>query len=193
MTQTQIYHSAVMSRLLGHGSDPASLAAVGTVIEETIDVGEFSRLVRLLESTEGGVLIRLAFSLAGGRGGLPLLDGEVTAQLSVLCQRCLGPVSLPVKTQFHLALVDDEAQCDGVQPPYEPVLKEHDETEGRGLGLLALVEDELLLSLPMCPMHEPENECGEIEGGVSVSVDSDGDQDNQTPFAGLKDLLDDKE
>jgi len=175
-----------MSRLLGQSTDAARLAAVGTVVEENIGVGEFSRLAGLLESTEGHASIRLAFSFsaAGGKGGVPLLDGEVTAELPVLCQRCLSPVTLPVMTEFHLALLDDESQNAGVQPPYEPVLREDEDAGSRGWRLLELIEDELLLSMPMSPMHELAIQCAEIDDSVAV------EEDKQAPFAGLKDLLD---
>ena len=175
-----------MSRLLGQSADPAMLAAAGTVIEETIGVGEFSRLARLLESTDGEASIRLAFSYsaAGGGDGIPLLDGKVVTDLPVVCQRCLSPVTLPLATEFHLALLDDESQNSGVRPPYEPVLREDEDTGSRGWRLLELIEDELLLSLPMSPTHELDNQCVEIDESVAV------EPDKQAPFAGLKDLLD---
>jgi uncharacterized protein len=66
------------------------------------------------------------------------------------CQRCLQPMPVPLAVQRPLRFVADEAQAER--------LDEHSDDDvlactGR-LDLRELVEDELILALPLVPRHE---------------------------------------
>ena len=75
---------------------------------------------------------------------------EADAVLPLVCQRCLGPVDLPVAVQRSFRFVDDEstaaAQDDAAE---EDVL-----ALSHSFDLVELVEDELLMELPVAPRHE---------------------------------------
>jgi uncharacterized protein len=74
-----------------------------------------------------------------------------TARLSLVCQRCLGPVDTPLQAERSFLFVADEdtaARLDA-DTEDEDVL-----AMTRALDLRALVEDELLLALPLVPRHE---------------------------------------
>ena len=81
---------------------------------------------------------------------LAVLQGRVQARLSLVCQRCGAPFEQAFDVAFCYAPVaegDDETQ---IPDAYEPVLlDEHGE-----LNLHQLLEDELLLALPLIPRHE---------------------------------------
>ncbi|HUR87826.1 MAG TPA: DUF177 domain-containing protein [Ramlibacter sp.] len=70
--------------------------------------------------------------------------------LSLTCQRCLGPVDVPVSVDRLFRFVADE----------ETAAAEDDESEedvlalSRSFDVLALVEDELLMEMPLAPRHE---------------------------------------
>ena len=72
------------------------------------------------------------------------------ATLSLTCQRCLGPVDVPVAVDRSFRFVADE----------ESAAAEDDESEedvlalSREFDVPALVEDELLMELPLAPRHE---------------------------------------
>jgi uncharacterized protein len=72
--------------------------------------------------------------------------------LQIRCQRCLGALAYPVDLDSELELVEDEQ----VLPA---VVSEDDLTDAikvdPNMDVLALVEDEVLLDLPMAPMHMP--------------------------------------
>jgi len=76
------------------------------------------------------------------------LDAAVT--LPLVCQRCLNPVDVPLAVQRAFRFVADEATA----------AAEDDESEedllalSRSFDLLELVEDELLMELPVAPRHE---------------------------------------
>ena len=75
---------------------------------------------------------------------------EAQAQVPLVCQRCLGPVVEPLAVDRWFRFVDTEAQAEA----------EDDEAEEDLLvlepqfDLLALLEDELIMALPLVPMHE---------------------------------------
>lgn len=76
------------------------------------------------------------------------LDAEAT--LPLVCQRCLGPVEVPLQVSRSFRFVPDEATA----------AAQDDEAEEDVLALsvsfdlLELVEDELLMEMPAAPMHE---------------------------------------
>lgn len=75
---------------------------------------------------------------------------DATAKLPLVCQRCLAPVDVPLSVQRSFRFVPDEATA----------AAEDDEAEedllalSRSFDLLELVEDELLMELPVAPMHD---------------------------------------
>jgi uncharacterized protein len=87
------------------------------------------------------------------RGGAPELWLHLAASASVTrtCQRCLQPVLIPVDAQrsFLFAASEDQAQAWDAERDDADVL-----VLTRSLNLIELVEDELLLALPLVPRHE---------------------------------------
>lgn len=104
------------------------------------------------------------------------LHVEATAQVSLECQRCLKPVGVPLKIARKFLFVHGEdaaAQLDTDSD--DDVL-----AIIRALDLHELIEDELLLALPIVPRHEV---CPE-----PLAVASDDDElaeDKPNPFAAL--------
>lgn len=112
---------------------------------------EFSptQLPRLLDSvadTTGGVSMQVrGFLDARGR---PNLDLRIGGELQVLCQRCLRPMAVRLDVGQTLAFGDED--LDAVLDPEGVELL----PRVSHLDLAELVEDEVLLSLPMLPRHE---------------------------------------
>jgi uncharacterized protein len=105
-----------------------------------------------------------------GRGGESLVTWSVSSELrnplhvapqvwlhlkagttlSLTCQRCLGPVDVPVSVDRLFRFVSDE----------ETAAAEDDQSEedvlalSRSFDVPALVEDELLMEMPLAPRHE---------------------------------------
>ena len=74
---------------------------------------------------------------------------DAAAQVALLCQRCLNPVRVNVVAQRSFRFVHDEEAA--------AELDEHSEDDvlvlTRALDVQDLVEDELLLGLPLVPKH----------------------------------------
>jgi uncharacterized protein len=87
--------------------------------------------------------------VAGGRPEL-WLGLQATAQVRRECQRCLQPVALALTVDRRLRFVDDEATAAALDADSEDDVL----VSSRQFDLQTLVEDELLLAMPLVPMHD---------------------------------------
>jgi len=84
-------------------------------------------------------------------GGVQL-SGRVQCCLSLRCERCLQPLDWPFDLELALRLVRSEADERRLLDHCEPLLLDDD-----WLPLHRLIEDEILLALPMAPAHSAES------------------------------------
>src|SRR5471030_1266060 len=93
-----------------------------------------------------------------GKPGLKLaLDGSMRLQ----CQRCLGSLELPLHLEAQLEFASSEAEITATDDDIERIVA------GREMSVAALMEDEVLLALPMVPKHE---QCS-IVAGLGASAE----------------------
>ena len=87
--------------------------------------------------------------VAGGEAEIRLrLHAQATLQM--VCQRCLQPMTVALDVQPSLRFVGDEAQAEALdEDSDEDVL-----ALSPALDLQPLVEDEMILALPLVPRHE---------------------------------------
>ena len=78
------------------------------------------------------------------------LDLRATVQLPMQCQRCLTTVLEDVGAERSFRFVADEATAAALDDEAEEDIL----VISRDFDALALVEDELILSLPLVPLHE---------------------------------------
>jgi uncharacterized protein len=154
--------------------EPAKFARGHGKLTGRLDVSALTRVADLLFDTAGS----LEYAVSGyvnerGHSALQVcLDGE----LNLRCQRCLGPLPQPVHTQRDIVLVPgadefaqrvDEAEAEDVIPDVPR------------LELAPLLEEELLLGLPLAARHED----GACSTGVALQPAQSG-----SPFAALAKL-----
>ncbi|HEX3845106.1 MAG TPA: YceD family protein [Steroidobacteraceae bacterium] len=108
-----------------------------------------------------------------------LLAGTATLQ----CQRCMQAMELSVDSTTHVALILTEADAADVPEGLEPVLAR----DGR-ISVGELVEEELLLALPIVPLHEQLSDCAVPPAAPLVAGEAP-EHVTQRPFEGLGDLL----
>jgi uncharacterized protein len=114
----------------------------------------------------------------GAEGPQPYLRLAIHGTAWLECQRCLTPYLQPLNVDATYRIVNTEAQAD------EFPLDE-DEVEvivgSRQFNLIDLIEEELLLSLPLVPKHEV---CPEVhESLVSGVAGTEGEGDEAAPDA----------
>lgn len=136
-----------MSSRLPKQVDPWRVSEQGLSYTGVVELVDFPRLAPLLIRPQGQVTYAFRFSRDGF--GRPLVEGHVEATLWLTCQRCSQPVAVPVDSDFQLVVVEglDEAAVLGEE--FDPLMADDAE-----INLLDLLEDELLLSLPVVARHE---------------------------------------
>ena len=108
-----------MSKVLPERIDIARLADSQAMLDGTVPVVRFTRLVGHLASTAGAVHVTLGFSREDGR---EVVRGRIQGQLTLVCQRCLGGVDLPVVAEVDLVRVANEIEAGSVIGTHDPVV-----------------------------------------------------------------------
>ena len=141
------------------------------------------RFAELLQQKDGQVEVDLQF---GRQGKLRVVCGKLSADLFVTCQRCLQAMRYPLQAQFNLALIKDDAQAEALPETFEPLLLDSEE-----VNLAGVIEDELLLALPLVLVHE--HDCSDYLQQQVTRQKQDAAEAAElkvknNPFAVLKDL-----
>lgn len=152
--------------------DSLDFARRGGELSGEVPVAELSRMSDILADSEGTISYLLR-GLAGS-DGKPQLELMLDGVCNLRCQRCLNALSYTIKLVSKLRLVTEgEADSSDI---------EDDEVDNipaeKRLDVLALIEEELMLSLPIAPKHGS----GECEMAV------EGLNRSNNPFAVLAGL-----
>ncbi len=152
---------------------PERLADAGERIVGELKVRGMTRLAAALDDDRGAVRMELDFARV--EGGVIRIRGAYEAELQVVCQRCLEPFAMRLSRAIDVGVAGDPAALKRLPQGIEPLLL------GRETMALAdFIEDEMLLGLPLAPMHRPE-EC-------AVAVQNEEPAVRANPFLALKEL-----
>lgn len=149
-----------MSRLLDRWyslPDLDLLADRGAVIEGELAIDRLPRLADLLSVAEGSVRARLRFRQRSGV--CVILDLHCEARLELVCQRCLEPLAHSVDVDVSYGLLEEDNE------PARAALTEGIESfalDGERFSPAQLIEDELIVSLPLVARHASRKECGRL-------------------------------
>lgn len=145
-------------------SDSFAFARDGRVLEGTLAIADLERLHDLLAEIAGEVSFRLQGSV--GERGQPQLRLSVSGSVPLACQRCLKAIPFSLAVDSLLELVPEGAELS--QDELEDDTRDFLPVAG-GLVVADLVEDEILLALPVAPRHEKCSLPGAAEAGELVS------------------------
>ena len=161
--------------------DPYRLCDQARSFEGRLNLADLSRLAEVLVSAEGQASYRIVCDRDEHRRAR--IRGSVDAVMVVTCQRCMGPMNWPVHAEFQLAVVTSEAQAEQLPADYDALL-----LEGETIQLASLIEDELLLAVPVAPLH-PASECSVNPADWSPpEIEPETDSKRENPFAVLAGL-----
>jgi uncharacterized protein len=135
--------------------DLESLAGRGGVLSGELQLSKLTRLVGMLHSDAGSVKASLKFGQR--RGGALEVELTYTAAIEPTCQRCLEPFRYVLAGTAKVVLVGAGSTLDTVPEGYEPF----EISDGRLLPA-ELIEDELIVSMPLAPKHERLEDCGSV-------------------------------
>jgi len=164
--------------------EPLRLARSQRLMQGRLPLSRMPRLVESLVESTGDVKVELEFDV--DKSNIAWVKGHLTCTLPLCCQRCMKTLLMPVDTTFKLALIESEAEIERLGEEYEPLL-----LDDSLVSVATLVEDELLLSLPIVPKHESEN-CNAAHFGElhseEVAETVNETEEKKNPFAALADL-----
>ena len=182
------YHARAMGNTLRDHRTPSDLAAIGQVIDFKEKISDFEHLAKIVEDDlaaldpakmplgwrESVVTGQIQFGESVAHEGLPVLDGRVMANVDAVCQRCLNALQVPLDVELKL-LFSDSDKSDDRCGDYDVW-----ELEGETLRPLDLIEEALIMALPLAAKHSESAVCKRL------GVDEDGAQRTATPFEDLK-------
>ncbi len=184
--------------------EPFALATQGRTIEGEIPLADLTRLSALACSSqsqgsaskdtvasvniEGSVGFTLCFDI--DEGGAPRIGGNVSTTLRLQCQRCMEDMDYPITLNVRLGIVPSREAAKSLPDSYDPLVVSGDE-----ISIASILEDELILALPIVAIHEIEN-CsqGKAFGSGSENLEQEAGQENmpsskrENPFAVLAQL-----
>ena len=167
--------------------DIKALALSGQEISGRDVLSHFTRLMQDLRGQSPDV--PLAWTARGemrlGASGQqePWLNLALQTSLPLVCLRCMGPVEVPVSSsrEFRFVATEDEALAQ------DETCEEDLLVLSRDFNLQELIEDELVMELPLIAMHEVCPTAVKLEA-VDAEFDAPASA-KPNPFAALSELI----
>lgn len=164
---------------------PAKAALKRMTYDGVIVKGELSRLLDVAELLNDHVNVSIECGIDSQ--DLVVIQGTASASLELTCQRCGHGLKQDVSSEFIYTPIRDAAE-----ESEEPIPEAYEEIELNEVGeinLVHLVEDELMLALPIVAMHEPED-CSRNEKDMTFGelAPEATEQEKSNPFDVLKKL-----
>jgi len=128
----------------------------------------------------GSVAGRVRF---GRSQGLAVAELTVRGAATLECQRCMQPLTLAVDSVVTVALIASESDVARVPAEFEPVL-----APGGRTSVGELIREELLLTLPIVPLHEGSGPCAAAPPAQQAAEAQRAAQTHK-PFARLGELM----
>jgi uncharacterized protein len=135
--------------LLPSSVNPFQLAEQRAHLVGSISALSPTRLREMGAAPEGPIQADLSFGIDDQ--GIIYLKGRLAARLTLQCQRCMEPFVYEIMSNFTLGVVRTLDEADKLPEDYEAALAKDDQ-----LVLNELIENELILNLPIIPKHLPE-------------------------------------
>lgn len=140
----------MLEKLIPEHIDPFRYAEQSLRLTGSVKIADMHRLSNNLNIVGDIVSVDLQFGV--DEQDITFLKGHLETKLTLECQRCMEPFIYEIMTDFVLGIVTTLDEANALPEHYEPAMA----TEGN-LALRELIEDEIILNLPIIPKHEPED------------------------------------
>ena len=177
------YHTRPMSEDWSKLRDVDPLADGRVRLDFEIPLAELPRFRAHLARAEGSVAGHVRFER---ERGLPVAAVAVSCRAALTCQRCLEAFELPIESEGRVALVADDDEAGRAPAELETI-----HAPGHRIALRDLVEEELLLALPIVPRHAAA-ECGPERSAEAQGSEAAGSPDRKSGTAGASDEPEEK-
>ena len=131
--------------------DPFRFAANQRLCSGQLQLKDLPRLKDLVQSDE--LIASFELQFAKDDQGLACITGRIDTSVDLLCQRCGQIVQINLNLSPCLAAIFSDKQAPSLPEQYEPLV-----TKGEPVMLAEVIEDEILLNLPMIAKH-PLGQC----------------------------------
>ena len=138
--------------------DPQNFADHSTELHGLVAAKAMKRLQANVISLESMVTVKLQFSR--GLYGYPLAIGNAHTIVSTKCERCLEQMKISLNPDIHILIKPESEKLPDDSESVEDSPDFH-EYDGKTLELSDLIEEELLLTLPLVPKHEDISLCNQ--------------------------------
>ena len=157
--------------------EPRRLANNGETLSGQYVLHEMLRLGELLHDKSGKISFQLQFT-HDDDSRMSFIMGEIQANIHIVCQRCLGCMDLEIQRTVYLGIPDGHDEIIKLPDDCEPLILDE-----QSISLGSLIEDEVLLAIPIAPMHDAE-ECSATELLERIN-----NKNRNNPFSALKTLI----
>jgi DUF177 domain-containing protein len=134
-----------MSVALPERVDASRMVQARRTFQGKLPLASFARLRASLAAVDGEADYDLEFGK--DELGIAYLAVRIEADLPLTCQRTLEVFRQPVRIDQRLGLIGEESEEAALPPGYEPLL-----IPDGTLNLADVIEDELILALPVVPL-----------------------------------------
>ena len=166
--------------MLPRTCNPGLLADRGERLRGALPLGALHRFRQAVDSARGPVRVGLDFTR--DETGLASVSGRLEVPVRLTCQRCLEPLDLLLEATLDV-LAGRPAGEDAGREQGREVLR----TRGDLLLLHDVIEDELILALPMHASHPPGYCSPPARPAPRANIPPAAPR---SPFAALADLID---
>ncbi|GAC1370863.1 MAG: YceD family protein [Aquirhabdus sp.] len=139
--------------------EPFKWAELGFVWQGQVELARFARVAAEVVPPHDQQTIALDCKLYVDDRRIAWLDATMSANLPLTCQRCLHQLDFVLDAHVHLAMFTDEKYLDRLGREKDEIdyviLSEAQIAHGaETIDVLNLLEDEILLLLPLSPKHD---------------------------------------
>lgn len=166
------------SKQLSRRVEARKLAEKSATLSGLIEPANLPRVLEAVLTLDAAIQVNIVFAFSGN--GKPTVRINVSGEVKMACQRCLDDVAIALELDNELTVVAHDDEAKSVQGLLEPIVLE----DGL-LDIYALVEDEILLSLPIVSKHDDSNrQCQEFVGVANTFNASNAAGENKLDLNG---------
>jgi len=129
--------------------DPRKSAQRRLVCDGFFEVSGMKRLLDVCTPCSEQMQVNVKFDV--DELGLNIISGTGSVSVALTCQRCTESLTIDLDVEFTLSPVKNDEAAEALPSYYDAIeLDENGE-----VNLLELVEEELILAIPLIAKHEP--------------------------------------
>ena len=151
--------------------DPFRFADQAISLEVVLPLKQMARLQSSVLDDNSDVLVKINFDV--DEQGVRFVRGHYSTEVTLQCQRCMESLKHEITGDFLSGIVRNEVEADQLPQGYDPLI-----VKDGTIFISEIVEEELIISLPIVPMH-PIDSC---KVSMPYSVGESLEPEKENPF-----------